>query len=145
MFLFAFAFGLLSIHLLSRYFSRSPRALPVPRVQQCGCSSNDFTRLASFIVSLIFFTTFLSTFQSCLLCFFFYRLSSYFFFFKPPNNRENNCVVCKMLLLLLRLPTSTVAATRRFRWLLWRRSKNVPSCRLDSGHFDRPTEMIRTV
>lgn len=32
-----------------------------------------------------------------------------------------------------------------FVWLLWRSSKNVPSCRLDSGHFDRPTEMIHTV
>lgn len=32
-----------------------------------------------------------------------------------------------------------------FVWLLWRSSKNVPSCRLDSGHFDRPTKMIHTV
>lgn len=140
--LFAFAFRLLSFHLLSRYFSRSP----VPRVQQCDCNSNDFTRLASFIVSLIFFTTFLGTFQSCLLYFFF---SSTDFLLTSSWNHQTTariivlCVKCFCFCCDYQQPLWLRCVA--FVWLLWRRSKNVPSCRLDSGHFDQPMEMIHTV
>lgn len=157
MFLFAFAFSLLSIHLLSpRYFSRSPSRAPLPVPAACVQQRCVAAAATTLHVSPLFYRfvdilhhLFLSTFQSCLLCFSF-ASSSVGFLLTSSSNHQTTAriiVLCvKCFCFCLWLPTTTsVAATRRFRWLLWRRSKNVPSCRLDSGHFDRPTEMIQTV